>query len=150
MIEKLQNTLNEFNSYLESLKGLNLVIGGSWALRLHGLILEKEPNDVDIVIYRPTPEQLTFLDSISMEQDEIRDDDHYEERSYKFTRNGFTIDFLLETERELPEIILSYNLHLYVNSIEEILRARSRYMRDKDILDTDSLKKLNLNLTFKK
>jgi hypothetical protein len=135
------------------------VIGGVWALKLHGLIV-RDTQDLDIIIYNP---QEVFIDKLK----KLLEDGAAEEgsifnpkgnnrhRSYKITRNGLTIDFLLEFDKlhpltllTLPKILdlgyVGYVLSdLSVQSIAEVIAAKKLYHRDKDLKDFEDFKRDN-------
>lgn len=133
----------------------NLVIGGMHALRLHGLVMHREPSDLDIVVYQPTKEQLQYLAALCDRAEVKEDDENY--RSYKVESNGFVVDFLLETGENMPSNLLGFShlgFQFFVQSVEGVISAKRCYnnadfQREKDITDCESLKANNFNLGLK-
>lgn len=60
-MKDLEKILSKFQSVLKIIFDTNIVVGGSAALKLHGLEIGREISDVDIIIYNPTPSQRLFL-----------------------------------------------------------------------------------------
>ena len=155
--EKLDSTIVAFGNILTELnKGGNLVIGGTHALLLHGLKVPRDPNDLDIVIYRPTSDQcklLLALKDVTVGSENGCQDPTAEQgvtRSFKLrSKNSLEIDFLLQ-RRDLPDGLLTYEnrpkgIKLRVQSIEGVLAAKASYRRCKDIHDLFQLKNINFN-----
>ena len=149
---KLENNLKAFTKILLKLnEDDNLVLGGSYALMLHGLNLKRLPDDVDIIIYRPTPKQIEFLESISdfNNLNELGSD--YPTCVYKLKTSkknvDYTLDILLET-KTAPDNLLIFeknNIKVKIQEISNIIEAKSSYGRTKDFEDMLSLKNLNFN-----
>lgn len=158
-MKDLEKILSKFQSVLKIIFDTNVVIGGSAALKLHGLEIGREISDVDIIIYSPTPSQKLFLKLV--EQKDSRDG--YEKRVYKFTKTllkKYSMDVIVYYE-ELPENLLSCELLSHtvkIQSIENIVKAKASYVSKvdgrgsllyiskKDATDMINLKNLNFNL----
>lgn len=171
-MKQLKNTLGVFSETLLRLyrTGDNFVIGGSSALRLHGLELGRESSDVDIIIYRPTKGQekvlnsLRLSNSISNPMFGTKSMDEYRTRviklqSKKLFGKNYKIDIII-SEEEMPKDLLSVMIFDYpikVQSIKNIIRAKASYTKQvdsrgstqyiskKDATDFMNLKNLNFN-----
>lgn len=153
----ISNTLKAFAQHLVVLnEGNNLVLGGSNALMLHGLNLERSPEDVDIIMYNPTPKQLDYIESIKHLNTLDEKSDYGVTNVLKLrARRGlttYTLDILTVFEL-LPEHLLVYekeNVKIKVQDIATVIEAKGNYGRLKDVKDLLALKNLNFNynLTF--
>lgn len=170
MENSLDHYLDEFWPEIKDFYGNNIVIGGSHALQLHGLSLGREPDDLDVIIYRPRSHQLNYLSTRGAgfeahrnypEKDDINIvKDPSDIRSYKRKANGLTLNVLLD-DRPVPTDVLLYdydrrNIHLKINNIRTIIEAKSNYvfgedgcyMRRKDAEHLTLLKNHNFNLYY--
>ena len=117
----------------------HMVIGGIYALKLHGLET-RGTADLDMVVYNPSA---SFIERLQKEQLEERDDYDSDvgdsrRRSFKLEREGCTIDFLMEYDTEKPErlLCLEWSDRLWpVQGIKTVIEAKRRYGRDKDERD---------------
>ena len=50
MLEKIKELYLQLSKNGEQ----KIVIGGTYALELHGLIQYKDPEDIDVIVYKPT------------------------------------------------------------------------------------------------
>lgn len=164
----MEKYLNEFWNELIKLIGDydNVVIAGSNVLQAHGLKLNWTPEDLDIVVFLPTDNQLSeVVDNdkyevcLSYEEAERREmnKDDFIPRSYKMSRKGLTLNIILERDKPRPSSLL-YIAHreryFPVNSIANIISAKVSYasgdvkqfMRAKDMQHLISLKNNNFNL----
>ena len=148
--KKMDETIIQFYTILSQLnRASNLVIGGTHALHLHGLNLERAPDDLDIIIYKPTKEQrhiLSLLRSVS-EGDCLGSAG---KRSLKLKKNGYCLDILLEDYASLPKGLLEYvsddgRVKGKVQSVQGVIDAKASYGRSKDHLDMIKWKNLNFN-----
>ena len=152
-MEQLNELLDLFQTEIEkTILHQKIVIGGIWALRLHGLIT-RQPNDLDIIIYDPIIEFEEYLESLikdKIAKDGQEDDEEEPYRSYKIEKDEHEIDFLLERNIDIPNNLLRYDykgIIYYVQSIFEVFKAKTKYgEREKDINDCIKLKKDNFNL----
>jgi hypothetical protein len=168
-MKDLKNTLAMFSSTLSILYGTgsNLVLGGSNALKLHGLETGRKSNDVDIIIYRPTTLQMTILNGLRTGSPLFKEkaiDQGYPGRVVSLTAKlmgrSYKLDIILSDEK-MPEDLLSIEFFKYpilVQSIKNIIEAKAsytkqvdtrgsqRYISEKDAVDLMTLKNLNFNL----
>ena len=169
--KKLDKTISEFSNILSRLNNEgdnNLVLGGTHAMILHGLKTPRIPGDMDIIIYSPTEKQLETLEvlrDLMVDKEELFNE--YNRISFKFEKKidnvvhteVYTLDILLEF-MPFPENLLIYeseiddtkvrveesSIRVRVQSIENIIKAKSIYGRVKDLTDFINLKNLNFNL----
>lgn len=87
--QKLEDHLSDFMSVLveftkkstvkskESKFGpnenVNVILGGKFALQLHGIQMSREPEDLDIIIYDPSSFQIKLFDTLREKNDIIKD-----------------------------------------------------------------------------
>jgi len=92
--EKLNKISNLLKILTES-NNNNIVIGGSAALLFHGLNLDKQPEDFDIIIYSPTQLQYEKLKTFELFtlQNQVPSSTR---RSYKMRINDVLVDILIE------------------------------------------------------
>jgi len=158
--------INSFKNLIQQLKQENnLVIGGTTALMFHGLIC-RSPSDLDIIIYKPTERQKNIItalldfDSVCNYVTDIRD-----RRAFKFNKEGYVVDILLEKESHpnMDDLLLkSIDSNYYrIQSVQEIVKAKSKYVlhdneglskeclyvREKDLKDFLELKNNNFNIS---
>lgn len=126
----------------------HFVIGGVFALRLHGLNV-RDTNDLDIICYKPTQAFVDFLvkenttDNGSQPATEL---DGEKWRSWKISRGGMTIDFILEYDEEPSVKLLTYKwkgIDWPVQDISTIIEAKKSYNRPKDLADLKNFKRDN-------
>lgn len=164
-LSNLKKTLSAFLGTIETIYGDNLVLGGSHALKLHGLEFHREPSDVDLIIYRPTVTQAKFLELVQRNNGQKGDflkNPDYRVRVTKFkSPNGrYSLDIII-SEEETPKNLLSLNLldiDFKIQSVENIVKAKASYLHkvdgrgsskfisQKDAIDLQNLKSLNFNL----
>ena len=150
-IGKIKDTLKVFKNTLDTLnKEDNLVLGGSTALKLHGLNTKRNPEDLDVVLFSPTMEQYNFLKSIEDFSDFEQDEGY--EQVYKFKKvmnnRTFTLDILIEQSAVPKNLLLLKmgNLLVKVQDIDNTIAAKCSYAREKDLKDLLDFKNLNFNL----
>lgn len=154
----LDDYFRSFSTLLGNLNDTNVVIGGMWALKIHGLNILREINDLDIVVYRPTPEQSVIIDTLKAIQGSRRGQPYHNQRSVKVERDGFVLDILIE-DKHTPDNLLLYQYndwYFKVQNIKEVIDAkrsysyqdetRGGYIREKDVRDIFDLKQANFNL----
>lgn len=164
-MRNLKKTLSVFAETIKILNGENLVLGGSNALELHGLEIGRAANDVDLIIYKPTTEQIAFLDmSRQINGQRLKfDTGDYPLRVTKFIKTldkKYSLDVIVSNE-EIPKDLLSYDFlegRLRIQSIHNIVKAKAGYLHkvdnrgscwyisEKDSKDLQQLKNLNFNL----
>tara|TARA_R110000772_G_C13310332_1_gene440569 strand:- start:6670 stop:7140 length:471 start_codon:yes stop_codon:yes gene_type:complete len=149
--KKMDATVLQFNHILSKLNNSkNLVIGGTHALYLHGINLGKDPDDLDIIIYKPTKEQLEILAILREVSEGDCADSSHGNRSLKLKKNGKCLDILLEDKASMPEGLLQYvnetgTITGNVQSVQGVIDAKASYGRSKDHLDMIKWKNLNFN-----
>ena len=151
----------------------NIVLAGVNALKLHGLYMSREANDLDVVIFKPTQKQLDYLSCMSFFQQALPDgrSGDYEtefqkvrlkeghQRVVKFKKNDLFIDIIL-SDNELPSDLLYYKAFSMMFKIQNIalnIEAKNSYKlesqrdgfqlyrRAKDMEDMIDLKNSNFN-----
>ena len=125
------------------------VIGGIHALKLHGLNV-RDTEDFDVAVYTPPDSVLHLIREAAeaSEEGSIPDFDNSPRRSFKITRNGLTIDFLIEYNELLPSNLLTYQYSSRawpVQNIGVVIAAKAKYNREKDQQDFQQLKEQNFN-----
>lgn len=149
--ESLQSYLKIFWPLLLRLMDTNLVIGGSFALMIHGLKMRSNPEDLDIILYFPTEYQKKYLEAMRFfdqtpEGKEYKDVDN--RRSYKFYKDGKQLNLVCwspkEKEDNLPLLSFYYEgCNIKVQSIGTVIEAKKFYSREKDLQHFLDLKNLN-------
>jgi len=128
----------------------NVVISGATAIKAHGLILNREPSDLDVAVYQPTDEQLEI---ILKGEKAMTAGPYPEQRVFKFYHDGQSMDIVVEYEETPPGLL--YHAHYYgdevlffkIQSIENCVAAKRMYNREKDWRDFQDLKNSNFNMT---
>ena len=151
-MQELNNYLDVFQIIISDLTELspstkNVRLGGSLILKLHGLKFSRSIGDLDIIITNPTEKQKDYLKALRFFNYE--DDGYINENNYKFKKNGFILNILVVDPYTLPTIPMYYNYnntYYGVVSINEIIDAKKRYSRNKDISDFLLLKNENFNI----
>jgi hypothetical protein len=146
------SNIRKVSSYLQYLDRdtKNIVIGGSSALVLHGLFVKQEPEDLDIIVFRPTKTQKEHIKVLqkTFGTEDIGSDNL--RRSYKIRVNDkLTVDFILAHDIDIPENMVSVNVdgyNYYINSVCNIIEAIACYKRPKDFEKAWTLKQLNFNI----
>lgn len=163
-MEELEKSVSVFSYILTKLNGPNMVIGGSTALKLHGLVFSREVNDLDIIIYSPTIEQTEELGRLSKlypkENSTYLDSKVIKVIHKSFLKRTYKLDIIVENE-STPKVLLFvdvFNHKVKVQSISNIVKAKSSYIKHldsrgsseyypkKDISDLLNLKNSNFNL----
>lgn len=142
----ITNYLKEFNDILIPYHN-HMVVGGIWALRLHGLRV-RDTADLDMIVYNPTDSLLEKLANEVLDETDssVFDPPGSRRRSYKLTRNGYTMDFLIEFEGDMPGNLLAipYSDRLWpVQRINLVIDAKKKYGREKDLKDFLDFKRDN-------
>lgn len=134
---RVTDYLREFIDILLPIHSGNMVIGGIWALKLHGLKV-RDTNDLDIILYSPSESTMQSIwDAVMADdpEDYPQDFPNSPRRSFKVERNGLTLDFLIERDQIAPLDLLCvpYSDRLWgVQRIDVIMDAKRKYGRDKD------------------
>lgn len=160
--------LNTFEQIIKALNTSdNIAIGGYQALKLHGIALNRQPSDLDIIIFQPTPRQLATLKVLQCFDciKRPRDIDFEHIKAFKFKKHDMFMDVIISKDSIGP--LLSFNHdtgNFKVNSIFEVVRAKASYKfrrnedgpdysnetntyaRAKDMIDFQQLKNINFNM----
>lgn len=105
----------------------NASLTGTLMLKLRGIDLGREPNDIDILIN-------DYAVNINFNKDfevEILSNESYRETSVKYKYKGFVIDVI--SSNEIPEIVNGWRL----GSIDELMKAKYEFSKQ----DYESAKK---------
>ena len=97
----------------------NASLTGTLMLKLRGIDLCREPNDIDILIN-------DYAVNINFNKDfeaEILSNKSYRETSVKYKYKGFVIDVI--SSNEIPEIVNGWRL----GSIDELMKAKYEYSK---------------------
>lgn len=143
----------------------NLFLGGSAALVVHGLTLGRPVDDLDIIVFQPTEEQIKYVKYL--EPFLYRAVMAFSEaRSFKFKRRGFVLNILFAKDTCVPDYAPSCGFigqfgksctPLMLNAVCGIIAAKNSYTfqygsatygRRKDAHDLQQLKNLNFNNTL--
>ncbi len=120
----------------------NLFISGSCALELMGLILPRNPDDLDIVIYHPIEMQVKHLNRLYKTTTNL---DYNQISIILYKReDSEIINIFVDNTSLAPEKLLYYQ-NFPINNIQSIIEAKAGYDRDKDIKDLLDFKFLNFN-----
>lgn len=142
--------LSAVNLVIRNLKtkqtNLSYSITGSSVFTILGIRPWDTVKDIDIILYNPTKETLSLLDSIST----ITSNNNYPTKSLisiNYINNSnkpIKIDFFISDPdlESIPKIF--YKEHPIIK-IPEILKAKKSYNRDKDKLDIMNIVKFFLN-----
>lgn len=155
-MNQIDNFLGVFENLLKTINGDNLVVTGGNVLKLHGLIMNRECMDLDVLIYNPTPEQYKKLDDISFFElsSQLVEYPIQEVKQVKFKKHDYCVDiFLLKKDTPNNCLVYEFNgIRYKVAPIDEIIKAKASYgylrnkaKRTKDVLDLQDLKNSNFN-----
>lgn len=160
LVIKNLGIVEDFLHSLNAGLGGNVILGGSAALQLHGLNLSRRVDDLDIIIYKPTEEQmkvLELMEPFNLSLFPIYSEfEKSERRVRKFEIRGVKLDIILEKEIEKPQNLLLFHIHtcftIPIQSIENVIAAKNSYTlkehtyrRSKDMEDLIDLKNKNFN-----
>lgn len=134
-MEIVKNFINKFADILIPCHQY-MVIGGIYALKLHGLET-RDTADLDMVVYDPPVTLIKSLQDDQLQERGDYDSDIGDSRrkSFKLTRDALTIDFLMEYDEMKPNNLLTllHSDRLWpVQSIKVVIDAKRKYGRDKD------------------
>lgn len=142
--------LSAVNLVIRNLKtkqtNLSYSITGSSVFAILGIRPRDTVKDIDIILYNPTKETLSLLDSIST----ITSNNNYPTKSLisiNYINNSnkpIKIDFFISDPDLEPIPKIFYKEHPIIK-IPEILKAKKSYNRDKDKLDIMNIVKFFLN-----
>jgi hypothetical protein len=170
----INDYIHTFRVLLSRINDYNVVLAGVNALKLHGLKMSRPANDLDVVIFKPTEKQISFLRDISVLQiNENRFDDSasmIQDENYplgkiilKFKKDNLNLDIIFSDDK-VPENLL-YHKQIINNKIVEFkiqnitlnIEAKNSYSvrnedglrlyrRIKDMVDFQDLKNSNFNI----
>src|ERR1700761_3055210 len=119
-----------FEDILFDIQGSNTVIAGTNNLLMHGLIMNRMPEDLDIIIFKPTKRQDELLNKlkeirqIPLNEPDTDEHDYTGEiikdaklRSIKIQRGDLCLNFILERHLETPSDLLYARIELKGNVI---------------------------------
>lgn len=142
--------LSAVNLVIRNLKtkqiNLSYSITGSSVFAILGIRPRDTVKDIDIILYNPTKETLSLLDSIST----ITSNNNYPTKSLisiNYINNSnkpIKIDFFI-SDLDLESIPKIFYKEYPIIKIPEILKAKKSYNRDKDKLDIMNIVKFFLN-----
>ena len=160
-MNNIDKFLDAFKEEITKVYGANLVLAGSNVLMLHGLRTSWSPEDLDIAIYEPTVDQVKYIANEDNFEPCMSYDTAEElgiqQRAWKKTKDGLTLNFILEYSTPKPQVVLLYpydGLLFQVNNIETIISAKLSYsvgeeksfVRRKDAWHLSELKNCNFNV----
>ena len=161
----MKKYLDTFNQIILPLRknysGSNVYIGGSAALKLHGLTLNREINDLDIVILNSTNQQADYLESIKFFNTPVNEKYPNGNTCLRFVKDNLVLNVLLDRKENFAQfneddlLYYSYQELFYkVCPVSMIMEAKRKYIkertegnyvRQKDMLDFIDLKNSNFN-----
>jgi hypothetical protein len=150
-MEELNKYINTFGVILNDLNKFssekNVRLGGSVILKLHGLKFSRASGDLDIVIYKPSDKQLAYVKGLSFLH--YDNGGYHNDINYKIKKDNLIINILIADAVKVQPSYLTYtyNENSYsIISIDEVIEAKKKYGRPKDISDFILLKNENFNL----
>jgi hypothetical protein len=105
------------------------VIGGSNAMKLHGVKLAKEPGDLDIILEKPMPHAISNLELFQATNPNPKFTGNAN-MSYSFYIDNIKVDVWIRNHAN-DEVLLQHE-GFYVNSIRDIVEAKTLFNRAKD------------------
>lgn len=148
---QVSELLRAFTPVILLLKGDNLFIGGSAALVIQGLLLPKdrEVGDLDLILYQPTSNQLSILNTLCAVNGGGNPYPEQARRIVSVIKNTKTMHILATPDRNAPwmhtSVLIDEVGHVKVNPIDSVIEAKRGYGRAKDLKDFISLKNENFN-----
>lgn len=97
----------------------NASLTGTLMLKLRGIDLGREPNDIDILIN----DYAVYINFNKDFEAEILSNKSYRETSVKYKYKGFVIDVI--SSNEIPEIVNGWRL----GSIDELMKAKYKFSK---------------------
>lgn len=159
----MRDFIENFQGLLSQLNDDNLVLAGTNALKLHGLRMNRQANDLDCVLFCPTEKQKQILNAIqSLRIDNpfapnYESEDIHHLRSLKFKKGDLFLDILISQENTPSDLLLyrCCNMQFKIQNIALNIKAKSsytlertgleKYKRLKDFEDFQDLKNSNFN-----
>lgn len=147
-MKNIYSFIETFYDMLVEINLPNLVISGANALKAHGLILNREPADLDVAVYSPSIGQ---MERIMKGEKAMSAGPYPEQRVFKFYKDGLCMDVVVEYEI-CPDNLLFCKVrdeYFKVQSVEQCIEAKRMYNREKDWNDFQDLKNSNFNMLAK-
>lgn len=150
----LDEILNVIYPEISKYPSDQLVLGGSYALELHGLKVW-EPKDIDFILFEFTEQQHDYILNNS-EYKQGGSGDFEDNRSWTVEFKGINLNIILAKEPR-PKGLMEYffkGWYMFVNSIDRIITAKvsymeggeaKKYLRGKDVRHLQFLKNNNFN-----
>jgi len=145
-MKELNKYLDTFSPILEKLDSTNVRLGGTLILKLHGLNFSRPIGDLDVIITNPTTTQWDYLKDIEFFQS---DESYSNQYNFKFKKENLHLNILLIENHndDLGNLFYTHGGKMYrIISIAEIINAKKKYSRSKDISDFLLLKNENFNI----
>lgn len=147
-MQELNKYLDTFNIIIKDLSDYqpNVRLGGTLVLKLLGLNFSRPVGDLDIIIINPTTEQKIYLTALNFFNINSGSPG---EHNFKFQKSGLYLNILC-VDNSIANIGSLYYHHnnnkYHLVSIDEIIEAKKKYSRKKDMQDFLILKNENFNL----
>lgn len=170
MLQQLNTLIDAFYLILLKLNGDNFKLCGSATLVAHGLKIGRDVSDLDVAIYKPTPEQVAVLEGLLFFNLSKSNNSNYSGNSntgtvvlpaiIKIKKDNYFMDIHLETNDCSSGCLYHkhYNTFFKINPISATIAAKAsytlrpdnstipaNYCRKKDAVDFQNLKVLNFN-----
>lgn len=146
-MQELNKHLDTFNIIIKDLSEYqaNIKLGGTLILKTLGLNFSRPVGDLDLIISNPTKEQETYLKALEFFNQE---EGSPGPNNFKFKKNDLYLNILCVYDTKSTGIVFyEYNKVKYsLNLINEIIDAKKKYSRKKDMQDFLILKNENFNL----
>jgi hypothetical protein len=117
-------------------------------MKIHGLNFSRSVGDLDIIVTNPTEKQKDYLKALKF-FDIVDDIGYVNETNIKLKKNGYFLNILIVEPHNEPITPMFYcykDKYYGVVSIAEVINAKKRYSRSKDIKDFILLKNENFNI----
>jgi hypothetical protein len=145
-MQELNKYLDTFNIIIKDLSEYqsNVKLGGTLVLKLLGLNFSRPIGDLDLIIFNPTKEQETYLKALKFFN---QGGGSPGDNSFKFKENNLYLNILCVYDTKNTDIVFyEYNKVKYsLSLINEIIDAKKKYSRKKDLQDFIMLKNENFN-----
>lgn len=138
----INDYLFTFRNFLSRINGNNVVLAGVNALKLHGLKMSREANDLDVVIFNPTEKQMSFLRDVSMLSSSNKNGNFWRDPSgcekiqdenypldniiLKFKKDDLNLDVILE-QSPTPSGLLFHRIYVDEHSYYETTEGREHF-----------------------
>ena len=152
-MNELDKHINKFRVIIHDLIDLsptletNVRLGGSMILKTHGLNFSRPTGDLDVIVTNPSQKQKDYLRALRFFN--IEDDYFNNDTNYKFKKDNYILNILVVenyNEKITPTYYMFEGRHYGIVSIDEIIAAKKRYGRSKDVHDFLMLKNENFNM----